>query len=125
MASISIFQRLIFQHKVVITKDVFHLACQKSDVNVIKLLVERAKSITDVEQGWILRTSWQTWLFDPGNDFSIESLSSDSHLGSYLRDLYFQEYGQVYKPTSSNKNNGNLNETFSSLTRAVLQLQIR
>ena len=101
------------------------MACYNSDVNVIKLLVKRAKSITDVEQGWILKMSWQTWLFGSGNDFSIECMSSDSHLGIYMRDIYFQEYGQVYKPTSSNKNSGNLNETFSSLTRAVLQLQIR
>ena len=125
MASISIFQRLIFQHKVVITKDVFHLACQKSDVNVIKLLVERAKSITDVEQGWILKMCWQTWLFGPDNDISTECLSSDSHLGEYMRDLYFKEYGQVYRPTSSNNYNRNPYETFSSLARAVLELQIR
>ena len=105
-------QGLVFDHKINISEDIYHLACQQSDLGVIKLLVENAKkpknhSDVDIEEGVPLKAissdsgPLRNFLFGGQNVFVLECLNDKGALGEYMKLLHYDVLGYKYERTDN------------------------
>ena len=87
--------------EVKISEDIYHLACQQSNLGAIKLLVKHAKNARskhDVEDGIQLLGSdiLHDCIFSSKNEYLQECLNDKSSLGKFMRELYKQVFGHDY-----------------------------
>ena len=130
------FQELIFVDKVEVKEDIYHLACQQSDLGVIKLLVkhaQRTKQNHNLEEGFSFARTLSSpgadpirdYLFGDKNEFIKECLKNQSSLGEYMRQLHEKVRNQVYIVPEANETIHSESWSELGIVKAMFELQNR
>ena len=77
------------EQQVDLNRNVFHTACRKKDLKIIKVLIKAAKDRSDPENGNGYN-EWKEWLFGSNNIYCQEILQdkTQSELHCFLQRMY-------------------------------------
>ena len=128
----SVFQTLILQTELDIPEEIYHLACQQSDLGVIKLLVKNANKQPSnpevvMEKGTQLlpigADPLKDFLFGDRNEFKNECLNNKGGLGHFMRQEYYKVFGQEYKEPNDCSNSQSDGWSEVKIAKAMFELQ--
>ena len=127
----SVFQTLILKTELDIPEEIYHLACQQSDLGVIKLLVKNANKQPSnpevvMEEGTLVPLGsdpLKDFLFGDRNEFKKECLNNKGELGEYMKQEYFKVFGQECKEPEDCSNSQSNNWSEVKIAKALFELQ--